>query len=116
MRPTRRILVPVRNYEARALPVLVKAAQLAQAFGAQIELFHDIATPVLNEALGTPGYTLRSFKRAARQAALAGLERLAVQLRQRGVVVQTSAVWDFPPAEAIARRAVSIAADLVVIA
>src|SRR5208282_4384907 len=41
---------------------------------------------------------------------------LAVQLRQRGVVVQTSAVWDFPPAEAIARRAVSIAADLVVIA
>src|SRR5208282_2526823 len=105
MRPTRRILVPVRNYEARALPVLAKAAQLARAFGAQIELFHDIATPVLNEALGIPGYTLRSIKRAARHAALAGLERLAAPLRQRGLTVQTCTVWDFPPGEAIVRRA-----------
>jgi universal stress protein E len=116
MRPIRRILVPVRNYEARALPVLLKAAQLAKACGAQIELFHDIATPVLNEALGTPGYTLRSIKRAARQAALAGLERLAAPLRRHGVAVQTSTVWDFPPGEAIVRRAVAIAADLIVIA
>jgi universal stress protein E len=116
MREIRRILVPVRHYEARALPVLAKAAQLARAFGAQIELFHDIATPVLNEALGTPGYTLGSIKRAARDAALAGLERLAAPWRQRGVAVETCTVWDYPPAEAIVRRALATATDLIVVA
>lgn len=116
MREIRRILVPVRQYEVPTLPVLGKAAQLARACGAQLELFHDIATPVLNEALGTPGYSLRAVKRAAREAALAGLERLAAPLRRHGVTVQTCAVWDFPPAEAIVRRAVAGAADLIVIA
>ncbi len=116
MRDIRRILVPVRQYEAPSLPVLTKAAQLARACGAQLELFHDIATPVLNEALGTPGYSLRSVKHAARTAALAGLERLAAPLRRHGVTVQTSALWDFPPAEAIVRRAVALAADLIVVA
>ncbi len=116
MRDIRRILVPVRQYEARTMPVLAKAAQLARACGAQLELFHDIATPVLNEALGTQGYSLRSVKRRAHEAALAGLERLAAPLRRHGVTVQTCAVWDFPPAEAIVRRAVADAVDLIVIA
>jgi universal stress protein E len=116
MRPIRRILVPVRDFEARVLPVLEKAAQLARSSGAELELFHDIATPVLNEALGSPGYTLRSIRRSGHQFAIAGLERLADPLRQRGIAVQTRAVWDFPPSEAIVRRAAAIAADLIVLA
>jgi universal stress protein E len=116
MREIRRILVPVRHYEARTLPVLAKAAQLAKACGATVELFHDLATPVLNEALGTPGYTLRSIKHAARHAVLAGLERHAAPWRRRGVAVETCTVWDYPPAEAIVRRALASAADLIVVA
>ena len=41
----RRILVAIKDCEAGSTPALTKAAQLAKAFGARIELFHGIATP-----------------------------------------------------------------------
>jgi hypothetical protein len=46
IRTIRRILVAIKN--PRALPSisLIKAAQIAQACGAEMDLFHDISTPV----------------------------------------------------------------------
>ena len=46
MRTPRRILVAVKDPSVKVLPAVDKAAQLARAFGAQIELFHGIDTPV----------------------------------------------------------------------
>ncbi len=62
MRPIRSILVPVRKYSARSLPIVNKAAQLAAALSAKLELFHDMADPIMLEELGRPGYALRSVK------------------------------------------------------
>jgi universal stress protein E len=114
MRPISSILVPIRNYSARSLPVVNKAAQLAAALGAKVELFHDIADPIAIGALGGPKNILRAFKADVRRSAIDGLERLAAPLRTRGLMVATAAAWDYPPYEAILRRAVAIGADLIV--
>ena len=42
------------------------------------------------------------------------LEKLAEPLRARGLKVSVAAVWDFPPYEAVIRRAMAIGADLIV--
>ncbi len=115
MRPIRRILVPVGNASASALPAVDKAAQLAAAFGAKLELFHDIADPiVVDGAWHSPGYTLAGIQAELRQRAFERLEGLAEPLRSRRLTVSTSAVWDYPPYEAILRRAAAIGADLIV--
>jgi universal stress protein E len=114
MKTIRRILVPIGDFRARRLPVINKAAQLASALGAELELFHDISIAVPLEALGTPGFTLRALKSLSRRAALGGLERLAEPLRARGLKVSTTAVCDYPPYEAIVRRAISSGANLIV--
>src|SRR5579871_70775 len=46
MRPIRRILVAVRDPAAGMTPAVVKAAQLARALRAELELFHGITTPL----------------------------------------------------------------------
>jgi universal stress protein E len=114
MKPIRRILVPIGDFRARALPAVEKAAQLALACGAEVELFHDISVAVPVEALGTPGFTLRALKTQSKRASLRGLERLAAPLRARGLRVSTAAVCDYPPYEAIVRRTISTGADLIV--
>jgi len=108
------ILVPVRDYSARSLPVVKKAAQLAAALNAKLELFHDLAIPITIETLASSQNTLRYVKANARRPAIEGLERLAAPLRSGGLTVTTAAAWDYPPAEAILRRAVAIKADLIV--
>lgn len=114
MRPISSILVPVRNYSARSLPAVNKAAQLAAALSAKLELFHDIADPITIDALGGPKLPLRALKANVRRSAIEGLERLAAPLRARGLTVSTAAAWDYPPYEAILRRAVAIGSDLIV--
>ncbi len=115
MRPISRILVPVRNFSARSSPHISKAAQLAKVFGARLELFHDIADPIIvDDALRRPGFTFRRLKADLRHMAIEGLERLAEPLRAGGVDVSTEAAWDYPPYEAILRHASSMGADLIV--
>ena len=53
MRPIRHILVAVKNPDASSFPAVGKAAQLAQALGATLELFHGIATPLYFDAYGS---------------------------------------------------------------
>ena len=45
MRRMRRILVAVKDPAAKPSAAVTKAAQLALAFGAELELFHSISTP-----------------------------------------------------------------------
>lgn len=114
MRPIRRILVTVSAPNGRASAAVARAAELALACGARLELFHDISTPVPVELLGTKANALSALKREARDAALAGLEKLAAPLRAQGLRVTTTAEWDFPVHEAVVRRALSSGADLIV--
>ena len=115
MRPISRILVPVRNFSVRSQPTSSKAAQLAKVFGARLELFHDIADPIIvDDALRRPGFTFRRLKADLRHMAIEGPGAFGGPLRAGGVDVSTAAAWDYPPYEAILRHASAMGADLIV--
>jgi universal stress protein E len=115
MKPIRRILVAIKNPAARTLPAVNKAAQLAKGLGAHLTLFHDIATPLYAEGLYGRDIDLKAYQREVQSARREQLERIAAGLRRHRVDVETAADWDFPPYEAIIRKALRTAADLVVI-
>jgi universal stress protein E len=115
MQPIRRILVAVKNPAARSLPAVNKAAQIAKGLGAQLTLFHDIATPLYAETLRGREIDLRSWQREVQTARREQLEKLAMRVRKHGIDVDVAADWDFPPYEAIIRKAQRIGADLLVV-
>jgi universal stress protein E len=115
MQRIRRILVAVKNPAARTLPAVNKAAQIAKGLGAQLTLFHDIATPLYAEALEGRGINLASLQREVQTSRREQLERLAARIRKHGIDVDVAADWDYPPAEAIIRKAQRISADLLVV-
>ena len=114
MQPIRRILVAVKEPAARVLPAVNKAAQIAKGLHAQLTLFHDIATPLYAEALQGRGIDLNSLQREVQTSRREQLEKLAMRIRKHGIDVDVAADWDYPPAEAIIRKALRIGADLVV--
>jgi universal stress protein E len=115
MQPIRRILVAIKDPTARALPALNKAAQIAKGLGAQLTLFHDIATPLYAEALRGRDVDLKSWQREVQTARREQLEKLATRVRKHGIDVDVAADWDYPPYEAIIRKAQRISADLLVV-
>ena len=114
MRSVRRILVAVKDCELRSTPALVKAAQLAKAFGAQIELFHGLATPLYVDGFNLAGAELPQMEQAIRSRALVQLEKTAEKLRREDVKVTVAAEWDFPAYEAVVRRVNKTHPDLIV--
>jgi len=115
VKPIRRILVGIKNPAARSLPALNKAAQIAKGLGAQLTLFHDIATPLYAEALQGRDVDLKSWQREVQTARREQLEKLAARVRKHGIDVDVSADWDYPPYEAIIRKAQRVGADLLVV-
>jgi universal stress protein E len=115
MRRFRVILVGVRELRARRNIAIERAATIAAGCGARLELFHDLATPVYLDVVGGTGQSVDKLTRAAREHALRRLETLAEPLRKQGLRVAVSAVWDYPPYEAVIRRASAVKADLIVV-
>lgn len=114
MRAMRRILVAVKDPAARSQPAIAKAAQLAKAFDATLELFHSISLPVYLDAYSTRSLDLQGLQRQQRDILTERLERLATGVRRHGVEATVRVDWDYPVYEAIMRRALGIGADLVV--
>lgn len=110
----RRILVAIKDTSARSLPAVQKAAQLARANNAQLELYHAISEPIYVDALAIAGQTVAQLRRKWRDAHLAKLERIAEKLRAEGTKVSAEVEWDFPAFEAVIRHAVRRKADLIV--
>jgi len=102
----RKILVGIKHLEAKSLPPVLKAAQIARAFGAEIELFHALADPPAEEV---PQVQQR-FNLLARQK----LDAIAERLRNHGIRTSIAVSWDYPEYEAIIRRALATGADLIV--
>jgi universal stress protein E len=114
MSKLRRILVAVKDPAARTQPAVRKAAQLAAASGARLELFHAIATPIYFDTFFMEGTSLQETQRQWRDRLLAQLEKQAAKLRSDGLKVDTACEWDFPAYEAVIRRATRMKADLIV--
>jgi len=114
MRSVRRILVAVKDCEAKSTPALVKAVQLAKAFGAQIELFHGLATPLYVDGYNLASGELPQLEQDLRGRTLAQLEKTAAKLRREDIKVTVAAEWDFPVYEAVVRHTNKSKADLIV--
>ena len=113
-RPIRRILVAVKDVRGRASHTLRKAARLARALDARLELFHAISDPLAVEALMFANQSVDKFEADERRRYLKRLEALATPLRRNGLEVSTAVDWDYPAHEALIRRARSTRADLII--
>jgi universal stress protein E len=110
----RRILVAVKDADAKTLPAVDKAVQLARAFGADLELFHGITERLSADAAYLRTGGLVGAERALRTRYRNKLEALAQRLRESGLKVNATTEWDFPVYEAIVRQARRVKADLIV--
>ncbi len=113
-RPIRRILVAVKDVDAKSLPAVVKAAQIAKTLDAQIELYHAIDNALYVDQISLEGETVGQVERQFRDRYLGKLNTIAARVGRHGVRVTTAVEWDFPVHEAIVRRAARIKADLIV--
>jgi universal stress protein E len=114
----RRILVAVGDLRHAPKNELRKAAALARRSGADLELFHAITEPDPGrrypETLAAKAVAAQRFRAATRKGQR--LQQMARDPVFRGLTVRCTASWDFPPHEAIVRRAHATNADLVVAA
>jgi universal stress protein E len=114
MSAIRKILVPIKTLTSRTQPAVLKAAQLARAHGASLELFHVLTPSMYPAPLVRSQTTFSVLEKELRQGALRRLEVIADRLRVHTIKVAVSAEWDYPEYEAIIRRARAIKADLIV--
>lgn len=118
MSAIRRILVAVKDPAARRLPAVRKAARLAEAFAAELVLFHAIAEPLyvggVDGDLSLLYDNPPDIERRLREAQLKRLERIARRLQRTGLKVAVSVEWDYPAYEAVVREACRIRAGLIV--
>jgi universal stress protein E len=114
MRPIRRILVAIKEPGAVALPAVAKAARIAHACGARVELFYALEASVSANTPDTYEAALRDVCQTQRNHYLQRLGRIAARLRLHGIQVSTAVEYDYPPHDAIVRRARLINADLIV--
>jgi universal stress protein E len=114
MSAIRRILHAVKDTDQRAAPAVEKAAALARACGARLELFHAVSTPLFLPTQSLASADLEALKRDTIDLLQCRLEKLAAAARRRRIAVTCSVAWDHPPHEAILRRADETGADLIV--
>jgi len=114
MAAIRRILVAIKDIQATSYPAVLKAAQIARACNAKVQLFHALATPLYADASGLGDQSTELLEHDLRQRALDRLEVIAKQLRKHGIRVTVTAEWDFPSYEAIIRQALRGNADLII--
>jgi len=114
MHAIRRILVAVKNPDSRKQRGIDKAIHIAKRLGASIELYHAISTPVFLDLQPLTGSSLADLKREALELRTKRLEAHASRTGVRGVEVTCKVDWDYPPHEAIVRRAVHSRADLII--
>jgi len=107
-------MVAVKDLESRHLPAVLKAAQLARAYGATLELFHALSAPLYIDPAFNSAGGLTPLEHEMRQNALRRLEGIADRLRLHTIKVTIGAEWDYPAHEAIIRRSRAIKADLII--
>jgi universal stress protein E len=113
VKPIRRILFAVKDPGARRQPGLVKAIAIAKSFGASLEVFHALTAPLFTGRETLTRMTLATLRQHTVERTRARLEKFAALAKRSGVTLSAAAEWDYPPHEAIVRRAAATKADLI---
>jgi universal stress protein E len=116
MYPIHHILVAIKDPRATSHPAVAKAAEIALALDAKLQLFHAIDVPVYPDLGVVDGLPIAQVERRHRDTNQLLLEGIAVPLRRSGLSVTTAVEWDFPRHEAIIRAAARFGASLIVAA
>lgn len=114
----RHILVAIGSLKHSPKSELHKAAAIAKAWGASVELFHVIDEPDPRRSYPETSTleTVEKQRAAVVAKCEARLQRFASDPTLRRVELTCAAVWDHPPYDAIVRRALAAKADLVIAA
>jgi universal stress protein E len=114
----RHILMAIGELQRPPKNALHKAAALAKASGASIELFHAIDEP--DPRVSYPETATKEAVETHRAAIISKnqgrLERFARDKSLRGIRLTCTAAWGHPTYDAIVRRALATHADLVIAA
>ena len=81
----------VKDLRRKSQPAVLKAAQLARACGASVELFHTLSTPLYADLYAFGAQSLESLEAELRQQALSRLDGVADRPRQHSIRVAVSA-------------------------
>lgn len=111
---TRRVLFAIRNPEAARQPGLTKAIQVARALGASLELFHAITDPIFIELINLGDDTVDALRERVETEVRVPLARHTAAARKHGIEANSWVEWDYPPHEAVVRRAQAIGAELII--
>jgi universal stress protein E len=114
MQAIRKLLIAIKNPDARRQPGAEKALRIAKSLGASVELFHAISTPVFLEVQPLTGQSIAELRREALELRQKRLEKLVASARRLGVSASARVEWDFPPHEAIIRHAIRSRVDLII--
>lgn len=115
MKKLRRILVAVSTLDHAHTGELRRAAALARATGAAIELFHAVTAPLTqSRRIGKRWIDHELTVEESLSVAQKALERIARSKLLQRCRVKWVAVWGKPAHEAIVRRAISTHADLII--
>ncbi|HYJ41774.1 MAG TPA: universal stress protein, partial [Steroidobacteraceae bacterium] len=79
-----------------------------------VELFHAISSPVFQDLQPLTGTSLADLRRESLDMLQKRLEASAERADARDVTVNCHVTWDYPPHEAIVRRASRTGADLII--
>ena len=111
-----RILVAIRDLHHAPRTELRKAAEIARAANATLELFHAVDIPARTDraAAGLPAGTVGKLAMTKLRIAEQRLRQFARLSSLRGVEVTPHVSADYPAHEAVVRRAERIRADLVI--
>jgi len=114
----RQILVALGDVRHTPRGELRKAGILARAARAKVELFHAIDEPDPERSFPETAtfQEVETLRAAIVQKYERRLERVARDPALRGVTVRCTASWDYPPHDAIVRRALATHSDLVIAA
>ena len=106
----RNILVAIGDLRLTPRGELRKAALVARAAHAKVELFHAIDEPDPERSFPETATLaeVETLRAAVVQRCERQLERFARDPALRGVTVSCTASWDYPPHEAVIRRAKSL--------
>ncbi len=110
------ILVAIKDPRAKSHPAVAKAAAIAVALDAKLQLFHALDVPVRPDLGTIEDSPLPPIFQHQRDTHLKLLEGIAAPLRQQGLSVTTVVEWDSPRHEAIIRAAAHFGANLIVAA
>ena len=106
-------ILAVIDPTAEAQPAMHRAAWLAKQTGAELELLICYYNEYLSGERLFDSPSLQKARTEVLDRERDRLEKLAQPIRENGVVVKTTSVWDHPLYEGIVRHVVTSGADIV---